>query len=204
MDNFYEFFNINASCQTKEIINSYQNIINKYKNIKNLNQEQINNIKLAKKGIYILLNPELRKKYDISLLQNKDTLSRSTRGLEKPFSILNRNNEIDTNNNNNNYYRINDLYKKTNNEECTTCVPEKKTSINYDIEAASNNEIDYSNFDSELNYQDSRNLHNESIKKKDNVINISDRIFDNCKILNNISYDTDIRLAQQCRKSNDK
>ena len=48
-------------------MNAYKNKINKFKNIYIFDQNQINEIKLIKTALYILLNKELRSKYDITI-----------------------------------------------------------------------------------------------------------------------------------------
>jgi len=85
MYNYYELFSLDNKCKPIDVINSYKNIINKYYNIKKFSQEEINNIKNLKKGLYILLNAELRLKYD-KLINKK-----------KPCNILSSNDEIDIN-----------------------------------------------------------------------------------------------------------
>jgi hypothetical protein len=50
-----------------DMLIAYKNKINKFKNINNFNNVQINEIKLLKKGLYILSNKELRLKYNKEL-----------------------------------------------------------------------------------------------------------------------------------------
>ena len=69
MDNYYELFQINKNASTKDIINAYENKINYYNN-NNLSDKDILNIKIYKKGLYILTNSKLRGNYD-KLLFNK-------------------------------------------------------------------------------------------------------------------------------------
>lgn len=61
---FYKEFNVYFSASNDEIIDGYQKRINILSNINNLSNEQINTIKTLKAGLYILLNPELRIKYN--------------------------------------------------------------------------------------------------------------------------------------------
>ncbi len=64
MENFYELFELSQSASIKQIYKSYRSKISKFNNLKSLSQEQIYEIKLLKSGLYILLNPELRNKYN--------------------------------------------------------------------------------------------------------------------------------------------
>jgi hypothetical protein len=61
--NYYELFEIINTSSTKQIIKAYQNKIMNYNN-ENLSQIQINDIKILKMGLYILLTPDLRIIYD--------------------------------------------------------------------------------------------------------------------------------------------
>ena len=106
MDNYYELFNLKYKCKTNDIFNSYKNNINKYYNIINLSNQDIINIKKLKKGLYILSNDELKKKYDILLFNNNNN------------NILSANDEIDINldilfsSNNVNNIKIDNIKKK--------------------------------------------------------------------------------------------
>ena len=71
-DNYYIIFDIIKSSSTKQIISAYENKIIKFNNIKQLSQNQINEIKSLKKGLYILTNPQLRIIYDKILNPNTD------------------------------------------------------------------------------------------------------------------------------------
>jgi len=64
LDNYYNLFDITNSSSTKQIIIAYKNKITKFNNIKQLSQNQINDIKLIKTGLYILINPQIRIIYD--------------------------------------------------------------------------------------------------------------------------------------------
>ena len=75
MDNYYELFNINKNASTKEIINAYENKINYYNNCNNLSNEDINNIKIYKKGLYILTNSNLRNNYNNLLFNNNNIMA---------------------------------------------------------------------------------------------------------------------------------
>ena len=64
INNFYKLFDVLQNASTKEIIMAYENKITKYNNIEKLSNEQVYNIKMLKIGLYILINPKLRKKYN--------------------------------------------------------------------------------------------------------------------------------------------
>jgi len=66
--NFYELFDIINTASTKQIIKAYQNKIMNYNNT--LSPDQINEIKIYKIGLYILMNTELRIIYD-NILNNQ-------------------------------------------------------------------------------------------------------------------------------------
>jgi len=76
-NNFYDYFDIKPIANSSEIINAYRNKIIKFRNIRNLNNEQIHEIKTLKHGLYILLNKKLRSKYDNII------------GIKKPKNHLN-------------------------------------------------------------------------------------------------------------------
>ena len=69
--NYYELFGITPTSKSNEIIIAYKNKINKFKNIPNFNDQQISEIKFLKKGLYILMNKELRGKYNNKIGINK-------------------------------------------------------------------------------------------------------------------------------------
>jgi hypothetical protein len=62
--NYYDLFEIPYSASPKQIILAYENKITKFNNLSMLNQEQINEIKLLKVGLFILINYELRNNYN--------------------------------------------------------------------------------------------------------------------------------------------
>lgn len=72
MDNYYELFNINKNASTKDIIIAYENKINYYNNFQKLSDKDINNIKIYKKGLYILTNLNLRNNYNNLLFNNNN------------------------------------------------------------------------------------------------------------------------------------
>ena len=69
--NYYELFEIKQTAKSNEIIQAYKNKINKFKNIYIFNDQQISEIKFLKKGLYILINKELREKYNTKIGVNK-------------------------------------------------------------------------------------------------------------------------------------
>ncbi len=88
MSNFYELFEVLQNASTKEIIMAYENKITKYNNIKKLSKEQIYDIKMLKIGLHILINPTLRKKYNLSLKNsNKFKQEDSKKSNNEPIAI---------------------------------------------------------------------------------------------------------------------
>ena len=63
-NNFYKLLDIQPSASKKEIILGYQNKIIKFNNIPRLSNDQINDIKMLKIALYVLLNTKLKQKYD--------------------------------------------------------------------------------------------------------------------------------------------
>ena len=64
--NFYNILGVSNNVTKKEIINAYKNKIKTYNNL-NLDDDIIHKIKTLKVGLYILINPILRNKYDEQL-----------------------------------------------------------------------------------------------------------------------------------------
>jgi DnaJ-class molecular chaperone len=64
MENYYELLEVLHSASQKEIMMAYENKITKYNNLRQLNRNQIEEIKLLKAALYILTNQELRNKYN--------------------------------------------------------------------------------------------------------------------------------------------
>ncbi len=64
MMNYYELFEIPFSASSKQIIMAYENKITKFNNLMKLSQEQVNEIKLLKVGLFILINEKLRNNYN--------------------------------------------------------------------------------------------------------------------------------------------
>jgi len=63
-NNFYKLLDIQQSASKEEIILGYQNKIIKFNNIPRLSNDQINDIKMLKIALYVLLNTKLKQKYD--------------------------------------------------------------------------------------------------------------------------------------------
>lgn len=97
---FYKEFDVYFSASNDEIINGYQKRINILSNSNNLTNEQINTIKTLKAGLYILLNPELRIKYNkvISLKYKQDNNSyKNSLDDNQPLAMNQQSNEdLDT------------------------------------------------------------------------------------------------------------
>jgi hypothetical protein len=72
MNNFYELFDVQPNASYKQIIMGYENKITKYNNLTKLTKEQIYNIKMLKIGLHILINPNLRAKYNKLLIGQAD------------------------------------------------------------------------------------------------------------------------------------
>ncbi len=62
--NYYDLFEIHPHASSKQILLSYENKITKFNNLHSLTREQINEIKLLKVGLFVLINSELRNTYD--------------------------------------------------------------------------------------------------------------------------------------------
>lgn len=75
MNNFYKMFEIPPIASSKEIIMAYENKITKYNNTNKLSKEQIYDIKMLKIGLHILINPKLRKKYNLSIKNSNNKIS---------------------------------------------------------------------------------------------------------------------------------
>jgi hypothetical protein len=75
--NYYNLFEIHPHSSSKQILLAYENKITKFNNLYSLEQEQVNEIKLLKVGLFVLINCELRKIYDkiigIKKEQKKET-----------------------------------------------------------------------------------------------------------------------------------
>ena len=85
--NYYDLFEIINTASTKEITKAYQNKIISYNNDK-LSQTQINEIKIFKMGLYILMNTELRNMYD-ELLNNQSNLHNTLTDVNTTHACLN-------------------------------------------------------------------------------------------------------------------
>lgn len=111
--NYYELFEIPYSASTKQIILAYENKITKFNNLTVLYQEQINEIKLLKVGLFILVNYELRNIYNkiIGITKQNNQMQKSNEpiagnqdvpdSLDSLFNIDNtwmKSNEVKTDN----------------------------------------------------------------------------------------------------------
>jgi len=63
-NNFYKLLDITSLASSYEIKKAYQNKIKKFNNISKLSDDQISDIKMLKMALYVLLNSELKEKYD--------------------------------------------------------------------------------------------------------------------------------------------
>lgn len=73
---YYDLFEIHCSASTKQILLAYENKITKFNNLSKLTQEQINEIKLLKVGLFVLVNSELRNIYNkITGIKNQPKLN---------------------------------------------------------------------------------------------------------------------------------
>jgi len=62
--NFYDLFEIENTSLINNIVSAYKNKINPFNQMEELSDEDISKIKLYKIGLYILITPNLRTKYD--------------------------------------------------------------------------------------------------------------------------------------------
>jgi len=78
--NYYDLFEIHYSASSKQILLAYENKITKFNNLPFLTNEQINEIKLLKVGLYVLVNSELRNIYDkiIGIKKEQKQISHTT------------------------------------------------------------------------------------------------------------------------------
>lgn len=113
MDNYYKLLNINNNASTKEIINAYNIKINIYNYFKSLNKNQINEIKILKKALYILTTPELKQKYDDKIFNNNniDLVFSVDNSWMKDYNIKNMENKKEINFSNR-VFSLSDLNKK--------------------------------------------------------------------------------------------
>ena len=85
--NYYEILNVPKNADNNIIINAYKQKISKYATIKSLSNEDKNNIKILKIAQYILLNSDLRTKYNKKILNNNEI--NNIQGLFNDDSIFN-------------------------------------------------------------------------------------------------------------------
>jgi DnaJ-class molecular chaperone len=135
MNNFYKLFEVFPSASTKEIIMAYENKITKYNNIKKLSKEQIYDIKMLKIGLHILINPQLRKKYNQSINTN-DNMNKHKNNQDK--EINKSNNEPMALNSNNEHtldslFNVDNSWMKDVNISTETTQSNKKTNFETNI-----------------------------------------------------------------------
>ena len=85
MNDYYKLLNLTNNSNSNDIINAYNNIIKKYNNLPFLSDEEKTQIKELKKAKFILLDDELKYKYDIYI--NK----------KNSFSFDEKKRQVDTN-----------------------------------------------------------------------------------------------------------
>jgi DnaJ-class molecular chaperone len=71
-NNFYKLLEIPNIASQNEIILAYQNKIIKFNNIQILSSNHINDIKMLKIALYVLLHPKLKHKYDNFILSQEN------------------------------------------------------------------------------------------------------------------------------------
>jgi DnaJ-class molecular chaperone len=77
-NNFYKLLDITNLASSNEIKLAYKNKIRKFNNISKLSNDQIGDIKMLKIALYVLLNSELRQKYDNYIKSvKKETVSQA-------------------------------------------------------------------------------------------------------------------------------
>lgn len=111
---YYDLLEVKPNTNSKEIIDAYKNKINKFKNIINFDNNQISEIKLLKKALYILLNKKLRLKYNSNLKLNNEPLPMNHESSDTFDSVFNIDNSWM--NKHNNINNNNDKKNKVNNE----------------------------------------------------------------------------------------
>jgi DnaJ-class molecular chaperone len=127
--NFYELFEIINTASTKQIIKAYQNKIMNYNNT--LSPDQINEIKIYKIGLYILMNTELRIIYD-NILNNQmvqnvvSTINPEDTDINNLHASLN--DQIKEENSLDSLFNIDNTWKDTNDD-----LGNKKTQIKTNI-----------------------------------------------------------------------
>jgi hypothetical protein len=90
MENFYNLFNVDKNASNSDIILSYKSSVKKFNNMKILSIEQINEIKMLKSVLYILLNKQLRQDYNNILYDNIEPIDNyENNNLNAVFNIDN-------------------------------------------------------------------------------------------------------------------
>ncbi len=82
-NNFYKLLDITNSASSYEIKKAYHNKIKKFNNISKLSDNQIGDIKMLKIALYVLLNSELKQKYDNYI----NSVKQETASLFEPQAI---------------------------------------------------------------------------------------------------------------------
>tara|TARA_A100001015_G_scaffold285823_1_gene353783 strand:+ start:3176 stop:3565 length:390 start_codon:yes stop_codon:yes gene_type:complete len=72
MENYYELLDIDTSSTNREIKRAYRKKVVKYNNNNEMTDNEKNYIKKLKKGLYILLDTNLRKLYNKKLFNKKN------------------------------------------------------------------------------------------------------------------------------------
>ena len=101
-EDLYEVLEVHMGSTKKEILQQYKSKIEPYnliiKNGKNLNTEELWEVKLLKIAKYVLTNPELREKYNVSRIINTTEEEENSQLLEND-SKFNYEEEINTKDN---------------------------------------------------------------------------------------------------------
>ena len=152
-NNFYELLEVIKSASTREILGAYENKITKFNNISKLSDNQINEIKILKIALHVLITPKLRSKY------NK-------------YMKLKNNKSI--NNNQDNILSNNEQDKSLNNNKQDAINQNEPQAINQDMEASLDTLFNVDN-----TWMKSNSKTNESLSKKNKFENnsIGDRVF---------------------------
>jgi DnaJ-class molecular chaperone len=89
-NNFYELLEVMKSSSTREILGAYENKITKFNNISKLSDNQINEIKMLKVALYVLITPNLRPKYN-KYLESKNNKYIDSKNKKKGEILKNNN-----------------------------------------------------------------------------------------------------------------
>jgi DnaJ-class molecular chaperone len=88
-NNFYELLEVMKSASTREILGAYENKITKFNNLSRLSDDQINEIKMLKVALHVLITPELRTKYNrfVESKNKKQSKSSNKTDLSEPQAV---------------------------------------------------------------------------------------------------------------------